>query len=163
MSTKAGRIKLAADPAPWAAAIGERCPDCEMAKRKPEITMKSFGIYTKWNSGSKDLPRVYEFTTRVLAEIDVEFGFVVNIKGAKNQKLNYCIFHPDIPDADGAPRPPFDGTVHVRTNDWDFYLGDTIWEPIHDKLGDWRMTLEMNGRIIAEKTFELHDDVEGFA
>ena len=130
-----------------------------MAKRKPEITLKSFGIHTKWNSDSKDLPRVSEFTTRVEAVIDVEFGFVVNIKGAKNQKLTYCIYHPDIPDADGIPRPPFDGTVYVKTNDWDFYLGDTIWEPVHDKLGDWRMTLELDGRIVAEKTFELYDQL----
>lgn len=133
-----------------------------MAKRKPEITMTSFGIYTQWNRESKDLPRVSEFTTRVRAEIDVEFGFVINIKGAKNQKLHYCIAHPDIPDADGTVRPPFDGTVYVKTNDWDFYLGDTIWEPVHDKLGDWRMTLELNGKIIAEKTFELHDDYEAW-
>jgi Domain of unknown function (DUF3859) len=43
----------------------------------------------------------------------------------------------------------------IRPNDWDFYLGDTIWEPISDKLGPWRMSLKMNGIKVAEKTFEL--------
>ena len=126
-----------------------------MPKRKFAIRMSSHGIYTQWESDSKDLPQIVEFTTRIPARVDIEFGFVVNIKGAKNQQLDYCIYHPDIPDADGVPRPPFDGTVYVKTNDWNFFLGDTVWEPIADKVGDWRLTLEMGGEIIAEKTFEV--------
>lgn len=127
-----------------------------MAKRKPEFKLLSHGIYTRWDSDSKDLPRVTEFTTRVPAIVDIEFGFILHIKGAKNQLLDYCIFHPDILDADGNVRPPFDGSVYVKSNDWKFYLGDTIWMPIEDKLGDWRMTVEMDGQIIGEKTFELY-------
>ena len=127
-----------------------------MPKRKPEFKMHSYGIYSKWDSDAKDLPDIKEFTTRVPAEIDIEFGFIVHIKGAKNQQLAYCIYHPDILDAEGQVRPPFDGTVYVKTNDWHFYLGDTIWEPIDDKVGDWRMTVEMDGKLIAEKTFELY-------
>lgn len=126
-----------------------------MAKRKPEISMRTYGIYTRWDSEAKELPRITDVTTRVGAKIDVEFGFVVNVKGAKNQELYYCIDHPGILDASGIVRPPFDGTVYVKTNDWNFYLGDTIWEPISDKLGDWRMTLEIDGKVVAEKTFEL--------
>ena len=126
-----------------------------MPKRKPEIRIRSYGIYDRWDSDSKELPRIAEFTTRVPAKIDIEFGFVVNIKGAKNQELDYCIDHPGILDADGKRRAPFDGTVYVRSNDWDFYLGDTIWEPIADKLGSWRMTLELEGKVIADKTFEV--------
>ena len=131
-----------------------------MAKRKTEIEMRTYGIYTQWDSDSKDLPRFSECTTRVRAEIDVEFGFVVNIKGGKNQQLHYCIDHPGILDASGVRRPPFDGFVYVKTNDWDFYLGDTIWEPVEDKVGDWRMTLELDGKIVADKTFELYLDDE---
>ena len=118
--------------------------------------MRSYGVYSQWDADARELPQIAEFTTRVRAEIDVEFGFVVNIKGAKNQELDYCIDHPGILDADGNRREPFDGTVFVKTNDWDFYLGDTIWPPIEDKLGAWRMTLELNGTIIAEKTFDLY-------
>ena len=60
-----------------------------MPKRKPEIRIRSYGIYDQWDSNSKELPRIAEFTTRVPAEIDIEFGMVVNIKGAKNQPLFY--------------------------------------------------------------------------
>ena len=128
-----------------------------MAKRKAEVRIRTYGIYTKWDSDSKDLPKVAEITTSVRAVVDVEFGFVVNIRGAKNRRLNYCIDHPGILDADGTRRPPFDGIVYVRTNDWDFYLGDTVWEPIADKLGDWHMFVELDGQVVAEKTFVLYN------
>lgn len=126
-----------------------------MPKRKIVVRMRSFGIYTRWDAHAKDLPKIQEFTTDVPAVLDIEFGFIVNIQNAKNQPLEYCIYHPDIPDDQGKPRAPFDGTVYVPTNDWDFYLGDTIWEPIENKLGPWRMTLELNDQIIADKTFQL--------
>jgi len=128
-----------------------------MAKRKPEIRIRSYGIYSQWDSQSKILPKIAEFTTRVPATVDVEFGLIVNIKGGKNLELDYCIDHPGILDADGDRRAPFEGTVYVKTNDWDFYLGDTIWEPVDDKLGQWRMSLELEGKIVAEKTFLLFE------
>ena len=128
-----------------------------MAKRKPEIRMRTYGIYTHWESDSRALPKIAEVTTKVKAVVDVEFGFIVNVKGGKNQELFYCIDHPGILDDQGKRRPPFDGSVYIKTNDWNFYLGDTIWEPVQDKLGNWRMTLELDGNIVADKTFELID------
>ena len=115
-------------------------------------------MHSKWESSSKELPRLIEATTEIPARVDIEFGFVVNIKGAKNQELEFCIDHPGILDSAGKRRSPFDGSVFVKSNDWNFYLGDTIWEPIDDKLGDWRMWLELDGQIIAEKTFHLVPD-----
>jgi hypothetical protein len=50
---------------------------------------------------------------------------------------------------------PFTGEIYVRNNDWQFYLGDTLWEPIADKTGDWQMVVECAGNIIAEKTFSV--------
>jgi hypothetical protein len=131
--------------------------------KKPAASIRSYGIYHHWDADSKELPDVREFTERVPAEIDIEFGFVVNIKHAKNQELGYCIDHPGIKDDQGRRRAPFDGTVYIKTNDWDFYLGDTIWEPIDDKLGPWRMYVELDNKIIAEKTFEVFqsDDCAG--
>lgn len=126
-----------------------------MAKRKPKVRIRSYGIYSQWDSKAKDLPRIMEFTNRVPAEIDIEFGFVVNIQSAKNEELEYCIAHPGILDAEGDVREPFTGIVFVKTNDWNFYLGDTLWDPIQDKLGAWRMTLELNGELIADKTFDI--------
>ena len=117
--------------------------------------MRTWGIYTQWDSGSKKLPKIVQVTTRVPAEVDIEFGFVVSVKGAKNQELAYCIAHPGILDDAGNRRAPFTGTVHIKTNDWDFFLGDTIWSPIDDKLGEWCLTLEMGGTLIAEKSFDV--------
>ena len=126
-----------------------------MAKRKPEIRIRSYGIYSNWDSQSKTLPKIQQFTTEIPAELGIEFGFVVNIKGAKNWELDYCIDHPGILDTQGLRRAPFDGSVFVKANDWDFYLGDTIWEPIEDKLGSWRMVMELNGVVIGEKVFDV--------
>ncbi|WP_456297331.1 DUF3859 domain-containing protein [Vibrio sp. AK197] len=126
-----------------------------MAKRSPVIEMTSYGIYTQWDSNSKHLPKIQDFTTDVTADIDIEFGFVVNIKKAKGVVIEYCIEHPGILSKRGELLEPFTGEIHVGSNDWDFYLGDTIWEPIEDKLGKWRMSLTMNGRVIAEKVFHV--------
>jgi len=127
-----------------------------MPKRKPEIRIRSYGIYSNWDAKTKLLPKIEEFTTRVRATIDIEFGFIINIKWAKNAELDYCIDHPGILDSNGKRRAPFDGSVYVKTNDWDFYLGDTIWEPLKDKLGPWKMSVEMDGKVVAEKTFEIY-------
>ena len=127
-----------------------------MAKQKPEVSVRTYGIYSMWESDAKDLPSFLESTTRIPAEIDIEFGLMINIKGGKNLQINCCIDHPGIIDDHGNTRPPFRDVVYVKTNDWDFYLGDTIWEPIEDKLGSWRMTLELQGVIVADKTFEVY-------
>lgn len=135
-----------------------------MAKRKnPEVRIKTYGIYTRWDRDSRELPKILTRTTTVDAVIDVEFGMVVNIIGAKNMPLDFCIDHPGIRDDEGKVRRPFDGTVYVKTNDWDFYLGDTIWNPIDDKLGDWRMTIELDGALVADKTFKLIRNEESSA
>ncbi|MEM7475943.1 MAG: DUF3859 domain-containing protein [Planctomycetota bacterium] len=123
--------------------------------KKPKVSIRSFGIYDHWDPESKTLPRVIEFTTTVQAKIDIEFGMVVNITGAKNQLLEYCIDHPGIRDDAGKVRAPFVGEIYVKSNDWDFYLGDTIWNPIDDKLGLWRMTVSFDGIVAAEKSFDV--------
>lgn len=130
-----------------------------MAKSKPLIKVLSCGIYDKWDAHDQSLPKIQEFTQKVVAEIDIEFGFIVNIKKAKGSKIRYCIYHPNIPDDDGSPLAPFDGEIYVKDNDWKFYLGDTIWDPVENKLGMWRMTIELDGKIIAEKNFEVCDEI----
>ena len=129
-----------------------------MAKRKIEVRLRSCGIYTHWDADSKSLPRFRTATHRICAELGVEFGFVVNIQGGKNKELFYCIDHPGILDAEGKRRSPFDGSVYIKQNDWKFFLGDTIWEPVTDKLGAWRLTLELEGKLVADETFELYRD-----
>ncbi|GAL10034.1 hypothetical protein JCM19233_1011 [Vibrio astriarenae] len=97
-----------------------------MAKRTPIVEMTSYGIYSHWDAHSKDLPKIKDFTTTVPADEGVEFGFIVNIKKAKGTLLNFCIYHPGILNKKGQVLQPFDGEIYVRSNDWDFYLGDTI-------------------------------------
>ena len=128
-----------------------------MAKRSGSVEMISYGIYTTWDSKSRNLPKIQEFTTLVPAELDIEFGFIVKIKKAKGEQVRFCIYHPDIPDEEGEAMPPFEGTEYINDNDWEFYLGDTIWAPIDNKTGNWRMTLELHGKVVAEKTFSVFD------
>jgi hypothetical protein len=126
-----------------------------MAKKKHQVKLKSWGIYTPWNSESKALPKLLKVTREIPCELDVEFGYVANIKKAKNKKLQYCIYHPDIPDENGTPLPPFSGEEFIRQNDWNFFIGDTIWAPIENKQGPWRITLAIEGELVADETFKL--------
>ncbi|MDA0109339.1 DUF3859 domain-containing protein [Vibrio sp. La 4.2.2] len=137
-----------------------------MAKRSPVIEMTSYGIYSTWDSGSKELPKIQDFTTIVPADEHIEFGFIVNIKKAKGERVRYCIYHPGILGKKGQVLEPFDGEEHIGSNDWDFYLGDTIqlFHPIdgfESNLGEWRMVLEMQGRVVAEKKFKVTARDEG--
>jgi len=126
-----------------------------MAKKKPAIKMQTYGIYSHWDAKSKELPKIKEFTTDIPAAIDIEFGFVINVKNARGKKAYYCIDHPNVHNKAGEPCEAFTGEVHITNNDWSFYLGDTIWAPIEDKCGAWRMTIELDGDVIADKTFTV--------
>ena len=54
--------------------------------------------------------------------------------------------------------PPFTDDVYVNNNDWSFFLGDTIWEPIENKIGIWRIIIQYLGDIVAEKRFDIKLD-----
>lgn len=129
-----------------------------MAKKKPVTKIQTYGLYSKWDAKSKTLPKILTITVDIPAQVDIEFGLIINVKNARGQKALYCIEHPGIYDDEGRVRPAFTGEVHITNNDWNFYLGDTIWTPIHDKCGSWRMTIELNDQIIADKTFNVSLD-----
>ncbi len=134
-----------------------------VSKLRFNFAISSYGIYENWDEKSKQLPNIQTFTTNIPAQLDIEFGFILHALKAKGKRLDWTIFHPDLPDKNGVVMPPFEGEVYVRNNDWEFYLGDTIWEPIHNKVGDWRMIIECDDKIIAEKTFSVlveHGDGE---
>lgn len=122
---------------------------------KAKFTISSYGIYQSWDEMAKQLPIIKDFTTKIPAQLDIEFGFILQVLKGKGLKLVYTIYHPDIPDKRGEIMEPFTGEVYVRNNDWEFYLGDALWLPIEDKIGDWRMVIELNGKVIAEKTFSV--------
>jgi len=126
-----------------------------MAKRKSVFEIYSYGEYTRWNRESSEIPKVLNFTTTIEAEIGTEFGYVLHIKQGKGETIKYKIDHPPFKNKNGEIALPFEGEEFIRTNDYQFYLGDCIWEPLEDKLGDWELTTYHNGKTVAKKLFKV--------
>ena len=128
-----------------------------MAKAKTKTTweLDTWGIYTHWDRESKELPEFKECTHEIPARLGIEFGYVLKIRKGKGKKLQFRIEHPPFPDSEGRPTPPFTGEIYIRSNDWEFFLGDTVWEPVSDKIGAWRLVTELEGTILADETFML--------
>ena len=124
---------------------------------KPKITwkMQSWGLYTAWDRQAKDLPEIQDFTEEIPAIPGVEFGYILQIKKARGKQIHFTIEHPPFPDDSGNPTPDFIGDVYVRSNDWQFFLGDTVWEPVEDKCGPWRLIVELEGEVLADKIFVI--------
>lgn len=126
-----------------------------MAKRRPTFKMYSYGEYSKWDRSSREIPKILDFTTEINAKIGTEFGYVLYIKNGKGETVDFKIEHPPFNDDKGKLRPPFTGEQFIRTNDFEFYLGDCIWEPLDDKLGKWELTTSHQGKVVAHKIFIL--------
>ena len=126
-----------------------------MPKRIPEISMHSHGLYDGWNREAKELPRLLKITTEVKAALDVEFGYILRIRNARNSKISFRIEHPSFKDSEGGIAPPFVGELYVKTNDFRFFLGDSVWAPVEDKRGEWRLITWLDGDKIADKTLML--------
>lgn len=129
-----------------------------MNRRKIHAEILSYGQYEKWDRSSSELPQLITITERVEAEIDVEFGYIVRLIGGKGKKIAFRIDHPPFTKDDGTIEPPFDGEFFIPTNDYKFYLGDTIWEPVYNKLGQWRMSVFYRDELLAEKSILLYQD-----
>jgi hypothetical protein len=117
--------------------------------------MHSYGLYDGWNRESKSLPALLKITSEINTELDVEFGYILRVRNARNSKITFRIEHPPFLDDSGEISPPFDGELYVKTNDFRFFLGDTIWAPVSDKKGAWRLITWMDGYKVADKTLIL--------
>ncbi|MEN7973952.1 MAG: DUF3859 domain-containing protein [Verrucomicrobiota bacterium] len=126
-----------------------------MARKRPEVEMHSHGLYDGWDRESKELPNLVKITTEIEAALDVEFGYILRIRNARNGRITFRIEHPPFKGDDGQTAPPFTGELYVKTNDFRFFLGDTIWAPAEDKRGDWRMITWLDGEKVADKTLFL--------
>lgn len=124
-------------------------------KRPPIVEIVSYGKYLNWDRDSKELPKLVDLTEEVKAEIDVEFGMIVEIFVGKGRYLDYVIDHPPFKEEHGNVAPPFEGTYQIKSNPFSFFLGDTIWEPIDDKKGPWTMTVFIDDEQVASKTILL--------
>lgn len=117
--------------------------------------MLNYGIYAKWDQESKDVPQIVKITTEIPARPGLEFGYILQIKKGKNKKIQFCIDHPPFLNSKGEPAPPFVGEEFIRTNDFQFFLGDSVWQPVADKIGIWRLTCEIDNQNVADKSFEI--------
>ncbi len=128
-----------------------------MAKKKIETELYSYGIYSKWERNSKDLPKLIKITDQIPLELDIEFGYTIRIKGAKGKRIQFEIDHPPFKDAQGKTAEPFTGEYFVRSNDYEFFLGDTIWKPLNDKKGEWKLTTWLDGKILIQKSLFIKE------
>jgi hypothetical protein len=70
----------------------------------------------------------------IKSDIGTEFGYVLHINKAKGKRIDFRIDHPPFKGEDGKVRPPFTGQVFINSNQYEFFLGDCVWEPLEDKL-----------------------------
>ncbi|MDG5800682.1 DUF3859 domain-containing protein [Marinilabiliaceae bacterium ANBcel2] len=127
-----------------------------MAKKRPKVELYSYGIYEPWERDSKKIPSLKEITTKIPIVKNIEFGYVIKIKKGKGSKIDFIINHPPFIDKSGEIAPPFSGREYVNSNDWEFFLGDTVWEPYEDKIGTWELITWLNDKEIARKNFTLY-------
>ena len=126
-----------------------------MAKRKITAGIYSYGIYTSWDRESKELPKILEITNRIPVIPGIEFGCVIRIKGAKGKTIRFRIDHPPFKDETGETAPPFTGEYFINSNDYEFFLGDTVWEPYEDKAGTWELSTFLDGKRLSYKKLTL--------
>lgn len=117
--------------------------------------MYSYGEYERWDRESKKIPHILKITTDIEAESGTEFGYVLRIKNGKGTTVSFKIQHPPFTDETGEIAPPFVGEQFIRTNDYEFYLGDCLWDPLEDKMGIWELTTYFEGMVVASKKFRL--------
>ena len=129
-----------------------------MAKRKISSKVVNHGIYDSWERDAKGLPSLEKSRDKIPARAEVEFGYIVNIKGAKGKILEYRIEHPPFQDESGEVAKPFVGELFVRTNDWNFFLGDKVWEPVEDKVGEWRLVTSIEGAVLEDRIFTVVEE-----
>jgi len=127
-----------------------------MARKKPEVRMASYGIYSPFDRRSDELPKIREITTEVPAVPGTEFGYILQIRKARGEKITFRIEHPPLIGEDvDDPEKPFTGEQYIRSPDYQFFLGDCIWEPIENKVGDWTLTTWIADEQVAAKRFRI--------
>ncbi len=124
-------------------------------KPLPKVNIISFGKYTSWDSTEKNLPALEVLAGRLPAELDLEFGMIVEIRQGKGRFINYLIDHPPFRDERGDLVPPYTGEHHIRSNPEKFFLGDCILKPANDKKGRWTFKIKFEDILLAEKEIEI--------
>lgn len=123
--------------------------------RPIEIDLINYGRYSEWDRDNESLPKFIELTDTVEAALGVEFGMIVEIRKARGRYLQFEIDHPPFKDQDGNIEPPFTGTFRVKHNPFHFFLGDTVWDPIEDKRGYWKLSILLDDKMLLSKTINI--------
>ena len=129
-----------------------------MPNRKPEITIANYGRYTTWNKKSREMPKLLQYTNTIEAIEGHEFGIIINVDNAKGEVLEFIIKHPPIKNDKGYLLPQFKGKLYVNTIHTQFFVGDGIWLPVNDKIGEWEILIYLKERIIVSKKFRIIKD-----
>lgn len=132
-----------------------------MAKKKKELLVKteSYGLYAKWSNRCRELPLFLKFTDQLPLRVESEFGFILHIKNGKGLSVSYTVEHPPFKNEKGIKEPSFRGEIPIRDNDFKVYVGDTLWEPLCDKTGIWRVVAKINNTVYEDKKFIISQDV----
>jgi len=126
-----------------------------MPRRKPQISIANYGQYTAWNKTSREMPKLIKYTTTIEAVEGNEFGIIINVDFLKGEILNFIIKHPPIKDGKGNFLPQFKGELHVNSVHTQFFIGDGIWLPVEDKIGDWEVIILHNNKKVVSKSFKI--------
>ncbi len=131
-----------------------------MAKKQSKMDVKtlSWGLYAKWSNRCRELPHFLKFTTEIPGRYEAEFGYILRVKNGKGKNIEYTVIHPPFCDEQGVTEPPFTGTIPIRGGEFEAYLGDTLWEPIEDKIGVWRVTAKIDGVVVEDRSFNIQSD-----
>ena len=70
--------------------------------------MHSYGLYDGWDRDSRELPALVKITDEIETALDIEFGYILRIRNARNSKITFRIEHPPFMDSSGHPAPPFE-------------------------------------------------------
>lgn len=126
-----------------------------MPRRIPKITIANFGKYTTWDRTSNKLPKLLKYTTTVEAVVGNEFGIIIDVDNYKGKVLEFIIKHPPILNTKGNLMPQFKGELFVHSNHTQFFVGDGIWLPINDKVGEWEVIILYEGKKHVSKKFQI--------
>ena len=126
-----------------------------MSKKKLKAIIQSYGIYESWANRKGGVPKILKHTKEIPAKLDTEFGYVLKVTGGRGQRIDFVIEHPPFKTAKGDIASPFKGVEYIKGNEFLFFLGDSIWEPIEDKRGTWRLVAKVSGTTIADMSFNV--------
>ena len=119
----------------------------------PDVFIESYGLYKGWSNNANELPEIVKFTTDIPVNGQSEFGMILHIKKSRGKKLTFRIDHPKWLK-DGQIEAPFTGEVPIKNNDYKFFIGDHFWEPFEDRAGNWVITVWLDDKKCASKTFK---------